>query len=169
MSIEDDLLGLARAREAATDAAVGEMLLEAPDYVGRQLRAYLSRQVDRGQIKRTDEKTPQLMTLDGGINQLACPEVRFSSGAVLTFDIKLEKRQRGWLVRQFRFHVRLPRERNIRMVRIHLNAGSWHDPRTVPRCHLHIDNSRAHIPFPVTDPRLMLHIICEHVEPGLGT
>jgi hypothetical protein len=168
MSIEGDLLRLARDRDAATEAAVNGMLLETPDSVRRQLRAYLSRQVDCGRIKRTNEKIPQLMTLEEGINQLACPGVQFSSGARLTFDIQLEKRQAGWFVRQFRFNVSLPRPRSIRMVRIHLKPETWYDPLAVPRCHLHVDNSQAHVPFPVMDPRLMLHVICEHVEPHLG-
>lgn len=62
MSIEGDLLRLARDRDVATEAAVNGMLLETPDSVRRQLRAYLSRQVDCGRIKRTNEKIPQLMT-----------------------------------------------------------------------------------------------------------
>jgi|ERR1039457_249977 hypothetical protein len=169
MSIEGELLRLAREREAATEDAVNRMLLDTPDSVRRQLRAYLSRQVDCGRMKRTNEKIPRLAAIEGGLNQLACPEVQFSSGARLTFDIQLENKQGGWLVRRFRFHVSLPRPRSIRMVRIHLNAETGYNPLAVPRCHLHIDNSHAHVPFPIMDPRLMLHIICEHVEPDLGT
>ncbi|MGB9456879.1 MAG: hypothetical protein WCB12_12600 [Bryobacteraceae bacterium] len=169
MSIESDLLRLARDREAATDAAVDRMLLEAPDIVRRQLRAYLSRKVDCGRIERTDEKIPQLMTLQGGFSQLSCPDVQFSSGARLSFEIKLEEKQGGWLVRQFQFHITLARSRTIKMVRFHLNAATRHDPLTIPRCHLHIDNSEAHVPLPVMDPLLMVHIICEHVEPDFGT
>lgn len=168
MSIENDLVRLARDREAATEGVVNGMLLESPDSVRRQLRAYLSRQVDLGRIKRTNEKAPHLLTLEEGQNQLACPEVRFSSGARLTFDILVKETQRGWLVRQFRFHINLPRTRSIKMLRIHLNAGTSRDPLTIPRCHLHVDKSHAHVPFPIMDPRLMLYILCEHLEPDLG-
>jgi len=59
-------------------------------------------------------------------------------------------------------------ERQVKMLRIHLNGEPWYDPLTVPRCHLHIGDSRAHIPFPVTNPRLILHLLCEHIEPDLG-
>jgi hypothetical protein len=68
MSIEADLLRLARDREAATETAL----------VRRQLRGYLSRQVDLGRIQHTKEKVPRLMTLDDGVNQLTCPGVQFA-------------------------------------------------------------------------------------------
>lgn len=168
MSTEDELLRLAREREAKIDGSLGEMLLEPPDRLRRQLRAYLSRQVDRGRMKRTDEKIPQLAAVQGGLHELACPEAEFSSGARLTFDIQLEEKQRGWLLKRFRFHVRLPQPRSIDMVRIHLNPETWHDPLAVPRCHMHIGGSQAHVPFPVMDPRLILHLVCEHIEPYVG-
>ena len=49
-----------------------------------------------------------------------------------------------------------------------LNAHSWHDPFARPRCHMHIGNSQAHVPFPAMDPRLILYLICEHIEPDVG-
>src|SRR6266849_9464551 len=104
MSFEDDLLRLAREREAETNAALVQMLLEPPDRLRRQLRAYLARQADRGQMKRTNEKIPKIATVQEGLNELACPELEFSSGARLRFDIQVEQEQRGWLVRRFRFH-----------------------------------------------------------------
>jgi len=168
VTIENELLGLARAREAKTERALAEMLLEPPDRLRRQLRDYLSRQADRGRMKRADEKIPQLAALQGGLNELACPEAKFSSGARLEFKIQLEEQQRGWLVKRFRFHVHLPRARSINMVRIHLNAETWHDPLAVPRCHMHIGDSQAHVPFPIMDPRLILHLICKDVEPDFG-
>ena len=168
MTIEDELLRLARERESATEDALVEMVLDRPDILRRHPRAYLSRQVDRGRIRRTDEKIPQLATVQGGLNELACPELEFSSGGRLAFNIQLEEEQRGWLVKRFRFHVHLPQPRSINMVRIHLNAETWHDPLVVPRCHMHIGGSRAHVPFPVMDPRLILHLICEHIEPDVG-
>jgi hypothetical protein len=168
MNIEHDLLQLARQRDATTDDALGAMVLEPPDRLRRQLRAYLSRLVDRGRMRRTDERIPRLATVQGGINELECAEAEFLSGARLDFRIKLEKQQRGWLVRQFRFHVRMPQARSIDMVRIHLNAQPWHDPLAVPRCHMHIGNSQAHVPFPAMDPRLILYLICEQIEPDVG-
>ena len=168
MSIEQGLLQLARDREAKTNSAIGEMWLAPPDRLRRQIRAYLSRQVDRGRMKRTGEGIPQLAAVQGGLNELACPQAEFTSGARLTFHIQLEQEQRGWLVKRFRFHVHLPQPRSINMVRIHLNPEMWHDPLVVPRCHMHIGGSLAHVPFPVMDPLLILHLVCEHVEPDVG-
>jgi len=168
VSIENELLRLARAREAKTEGALAEMLLEPPDRLRRQLRDYLSRQADRGRMKRADEKIPQLAVVEGGRSELACPEAKFSSGARLEFKIQLEEQQRGWLVKRFRFHVYLPGERCIDKVLIHLKAEAWHDPLVVPRCHMHIGDSQAHVPFPIMDPRLILHLICKDVEPDFG-
>jgi hypothetical protein len=168
VSIEDELLRLARERETKADSALAEMVMEPPNQLLRHLRAYLARQVDHGRIKRTNERILQLAAVQGGLNELACPGVHFSSGARLEFNLQLEDMQRGWLVKRFRFHLRLPRARSINMIRIHLNAEAWHDPLAVPRCHMHIGDSQAHVPFPITDPRLILHLICENVEPNLG-
>lgn len=168
MSIEDELLRLARERESATGDALNEMILDPPHLLGRQLRAYLARQVDRGRIRRPDDRIPQLATVQGGLNELTCSGLEFTSDARLEFRIQLQEDQPGWLVKRFRFHVHLPQRRSINMVRIHLNAEAWHDPLSVPRCHMHVGGSRAHVPFPVTDPRLILHLVCEHIEPDFG-
>ncbi|MGA2773192.1 MAG: hypothetical protein ABSG26_20485 [Bryobacteraceae bacterium] len=168
MSIDNELLQLAREREDKTEGALAEMLMEQPDRLRRQLRVYLSRQVDRGRMKRTDEKIPQLAAIQGGVTELACPNAGFSAGARLQFNIQLEQKQRGWLVKRFRFHVHLPPGRSINMVLIHLNAEVGHDPLRIPRCHMHIGDSQAHVPFPIMDPRLILHLICELVELDFG-
>lgn len=168
MSIEDELLRLARERETKADGALAEMLLEPPNQLLRHLRAYLARQVDHGRMKRTDEKILQLAAVQGGLNKLACPKAEFSSGAWLEFSLELEETQRGWLVKEFSFHLRLPRTRSINVVRIDLNAEPSRDPLDVPRCHMHIGDSQAHVPFPIMDPRLILHLICEDVEPDVG-
>jgi hypothetical protein len=168
VSIEGKLEQLAREREGRTDGALIEMLLEPPDVVRRELRDYLSRQVDHGRMKRTIERFPQLATIAGGLNELACPEAQFSSGARLQFNVQLEEKQRGWLVRRFRFHVFLPQTRSVNTVLIHLNAETGRHPLVVPRCHMHVGGSQAHVPFPVMDPRLILYFICDHVEPDFG-
>jgi hypothetical protein len=169
MSVEEELLQIARERDAATEIALAELMLEPPDLLRRQFRVYLSRQVDYGRIRRTNERIPQLITVQGGLNELSCPELEFSSGVRLGFNIRLEEQQRGWLVKQFKFSVLLPERRGIRTVQIHLNAAGSHDSLNVPRCHMHIGNSRAHVPFPVMNPRLILHLICEHIEPDVGS
>ena len=64
------------------DVAIGEMLLDTPDMLRREIRAYLSRQVDHKRMKRT-QGIPQLETIDGEINQLECSWAEFSSGARL--------------------------------------------------------------------------------------
>ncbi|MEK7753768.1 MAG: hypothetical protein AAB654_17735 [Acidobacteriota bacterium] len=67
-------------------------------------------------------------------------------------------------LKQFQFRVFLPGACSVRKLRIHLNPGDSHRPLTVPRCHMHIGDSRAHVPFPIIHPRLILYLICEHVE-----
>jgi hypothetical protein len=169
MSVEDELLRLAREREDASDGALGRLLLEPPDTLRRQLRAYLGRQADHRRIAPgTYDKVLRLQTVQGGLNELSCEDLEFSSGVRLDFQIQLQQAQGGWCVKQFTFHVHLPKPRAISMVRIHLNPCASHDPLAVPRCHFHIGDSGAHIAFPIMNPRLILHLICEHIEPDLG-
>ena len=165
MSIEEELAELARQRESVDDADRNYLLPE-PAILLRQLRAYLARQADYGRIRRTNEKIPQLTAVPGGLDELACPSIRFSSGCRLDFNIRLVKRQQGWMLHQFKFHLRLPRK--VHMVRIHLNTVPSREPHVVPRCHLHIGDSKAHIPFPLMNPRLILDLLCERIEPDLG-
>ena len=167
MSVENELVQLARQRENETQIALQGMSFE-PDHLRRQLREDLSRQFDHARMKRPDDRVPQPTTVQGGLNELACPEVEFVDGGRLLFNIQLENSQRGSLVKRFRFHLHLPPSRNIKMVRIHLNPETWHDPLRVPRCHLHIGDSQAHIPFPIMNPRLILSLVCEHIEPDFG-
>jgi hypothetical protein len=167
LNVEDELLHLARERENATQAALQGMSFE-PDYLRRQLRQYLSRQVEQARMKRPDDRVPQLTKAQDDLYELACPEVEFSDGGRLLFSIHLEESRRGWVVGQFKFELHLPSSRNINMVRIELNSQASHDPLRVPRCHLHVDDSQAHIPFPIMNPRLILSLICEHIEPDFG-
>jgi hypothetical protein len=163
--MNDEILSqLARERESEIQDALSSMRLDPPDRLLRELRYYISRQVDYKRLRHTEEKIIQLAVIEGGITELTCPEAKFSSGTKLEFQIQLESAQGGWLVRCFRFHVSLAESRPvIEMVRIHLNREASRDPLEIPRCHLHIDNSRAHIPFPIMDPRLILHFICEYL------
>jgi len=168
LSVEDELLQLARERENKTQAALHETLLQ-PGHLRRQLRDYLVRQADDyDRMKRPDDRVPHLTMVPGGLNELACPGAEFADGSRLLFDIQLEESQRGWFVKRFRFHLHLPPSRNIKMVRIHLNPETWYDPLRIPRCHLHVGDSGAHIPFPIMSPRLILSLICEHIEPDFG-
>jgi hypothetical protein len=161
---------LARQREDAAIEVLAGLVLENPGTLLRQLRTDLHELlVDRGKIQHTNERIVHLETIGGGLSELVCENLKLSSGARLEFRIQLEQDQRGWLLRQFRFHVHLPRQRDIGMVRIHLKPDTWHDPLAVPRCHLHVDNSQAHVPFPIMNPRLILHLICERIEPDFGT
>jgi hypothetical protein len=168
LSTEEDLLHLARDRDSQMEVALGAMPIEAPALLRRQLRQDLSRQIDSGRMKRTEDRVPELATVQGGLNELTCGGAEFSDGARLVFSIQLEKSQQGWQVKRFKFHLHLPPTRNIGMVRIHLNPGTWHDPVKIPRCHLHVGDSGAHIPFPIMNPRLILSLICEHIEPDFG-
>jgi hypothetical protein len=164
---EDELLLIARARESASEANLASMWLEHPAKLRLQLRSDLGRQVDLGRLRRSDDRVVILNPLVNGLQELVCPDIELRSDSKLNFKIELEELQQGWLVRRFKFHLHLP-GRKIQMVRIHLNDKVGHDPLRVPRCHFHIGDSKAHIPFPVMSPRLMVHLICEHIEPDLG-
>ena len=96
-----------RERENETQDALARILLDPPHILGRQLRDYLSRQVDRGRIRHANEKIPQLNPLSRKSSELACTGMKFLSGARLEFRFD-SKNQRGWLVTQFYFHVHLP-------------------------------------------------------------
>jgi hypothetical protein len=140
-----------------------------PDHLRRQLRDYLVSQADDyDRMRHPDDRVPHLTTVQGGLNELTCPGAEFADGGRLLFDIQLEESQRGWVVEQFKFELHLPSSRNINMVRIELNSQASHDPLRVPRCHLHVGDSGAHIPFPIMNPRLILSLICEHIEPDFG-
>jgi hypothetical protein len=166
LSLEDDLLALARDRENASESNLSLMMVDHPDKLRRHLRHYLAEQTNHGRLKQTYE-VPRLDALEGGLQELVCEGIEFWSDCKLSFNIQMEQEQGGWFVGRFRFHLHLVR-RNINMVRIHLNQECGHDPLNVPRCHFHIGDSKAHIPFPLMSPRLMLHLLCDHIEPDLG-
>lgn len=164
MRPEDELLSLARDRESACQSSLLQMVLDPPSKVRRQLRNYLAEQANCGRLKRTYD-VPRLDTLAGGLQELVCEEVEFlRSDSRLSFKIRMEQEQAGWLVKQFKFFLSLP-GRKIAMIQIHLDEDGRRDPLKVPRCHFHIGDSKAHIPFPVMSPRLIVHLICEHIEP----
>ena len=137
---------MAREREKASEEIVANMWLEDPGLLLRQLRNDLGRQVDKRRVKRTDDRVVRLEPLPLGLAELVCPIVEFCSGSKLDFRIQLAKQQQGWLVNRFKFHLRFS-ERVIKMVRIHLNQTVGHNPVAVPRCHLHVGDSKAHNPF----------------------
>jgi hypothetical protein len=169
LNIEDELLQLARERENQTQAGLQEMPPFAPDYLQRQLRLYLVSQAENyDRMKHPDDRVPQLTRPQDDLYKLACSKAEFSDGGLLSFNIQLEESRRGWLLKGFNFELQLPSSRNINMVRIELNSGASRDPLRVPRCHFHLDDCQAHIPFPIMSPRLILSLICEHIEPDFG-
>jgi len=95
LSAEEDLLHLARDRDSQMETALGAMLIESPALFGRHLRQDLSRQIDSGRMKRTDDRIPQLAAVPGGLNELECPGAEFADGGRLLFDIQLEESQRA--------------------------------------------------------------------------
>jgi hypothetical protein len=168
IDIDDELLELARKRDEDTQAALSEMELDEPHVLRSQLRAYLARQADLGRIKHAGSNAPEMTTLHGSV-KLKCNELAFTSGSRLTFEITIDKRQTGWVIQKFEFHVRLPPKRKVKMVRIDLNEkDSWNDALRIPRCHFHVDESEPHLAFPVLNPRLLLHAMCEQIEPDFG-
>jgi hypothetical protein len=167
LSLEDELLSMALERENASEASVARMLLDHPGKLRLQLRSDLARQVDLKRLKRSADQIVRLSPPTNNFQELVCPAVEFWSGSILDFRIELESLQQGWLVKRFQFHLRLS-SRSLKTFRIHLNEKVGHDPVKVPRCHFHIGDSKAHIPFPIMSPRLMVHLICEHIEPDFG-
>jgi len=166
LSWEDELRVLAREREEAYQSSLSLMMVDHPGTLRRQLRHYLAEQANHGRLKQTYD-VPRLDTRVGGLQELVCEEVEFRSDSRLSFNVLMEPKQTGWFVKRFEFDLHLA-GRSINMIRIHLNQEAGHDPLTVPRCHFHICNSKAHIPFPIMNPRLMLHLICEHIEVDVG-
>jgi hypothetical protein len=126
LSLEDELMALARDRENAYQSSLSQMFLDHPAKLRLQLRHYLAEQANNGRLKQTYDNVPQLKT-EGGLYELACDEVEFRSDSKLDFNIQMEQKQRGWLVRRFKFHLQFAR-RSINMVRIHLNQEAVHDP-----------------------------------------
>ena len=170
MRVEDDLRLLALEREDTFESALDALDLAPPDRLLRQLRAYLGDQEDYGRIKHFEEKSVQLILQKDGIQELDCQAVQFASGSRLDFKVRMKKQQRGWRITQFKFHLHLPNARKVSTVRIHLNMQRTRDPLVVPRCHLHIGGGRrAHVPFPIMSPRLTLHLVCNEIEPDIGT
>ena len=172
MSWEDELRALARDRENAHEALLAQILVDHPATLLRQLRHYLAEQANRGKLKHTYDHSPRLETREGGLQELVCEDVEFRSDSSLNFNVLLGWQQAGWLIKRFEFHLHFA-GRSIKMVRIHLIQDRLiqdrgHDPLDVPRCHFHIGDSRAHIPFPIMSPRLILHLICEHIEADVG-
>lgn len=168
MNAEDELIRLANNREAEAEEHLSALALDSPGVLGRQIRNDLHLLVDRRRVRHSNEKIIQIEPIGGGLTELTCRQVKFASGARLDFQIQLEEDRRGCRLKRFKFHIHLPNERSIKMVRIHLNHQIAHDPLSIPRCHFHVDDSDAHVPFPAMNPRLILHLICEHIEPDFG-
>ena len=169
MSVESELQRLAIQREDAFESALGALDLDPPDLLLRQMRAYLAEREDHGRIKHFAEKSVQLSVQTDGIEELDCDGVQFASGSSLDFKVRMKKLQTGWRITQFLFHLHLPTARSVDLLRIHLNVTRTRDPLIIPRCHLHVGGGkRAHVPFPIMSPRLILHLICDVIEPDVG-
>lgn len=167
MSLDDELIALAREHEKSYELTRTCTIHESPSMLLRQLRAYLARLADHRKLKRTYEQ-PRSETKTNNITALIAEGIEFASDSVFSFKIFLEQRQHGWLMREFEFHLALV-GRRVQHIRIHLKRDGAYDPLRVPRCHVHIDTSDPHIPFPIMNPRLTVHLICEHIEPNIGS
>jgi hypothetical protein len=111
LSVEDELKRLALEREAAFESALDALDLDPPDLLLRHMRAYLSEQMDRYRIIRRSEKLIHLSAQPDGIQELVCDAVHFTSESKLDFKVRMTKRQKGWRINQFKFHLRPPAER----------------------------------------------------------
>lgn len=166
MSLVGELDELAWERERGYETNRKGAIQEDPSKLLRQLRAYLAELADHGKLKRSYD-SPRSVARPDDVTELICDSVEFASDSLLSFRILLERSQQGWLLREYEFHLALV-GRRVGHVRIHLKRTGAYDPLRVPRCHLHIDNSDPHIPFPITNPRLTAHLMCEHIEPEIG-
>ena len=154
---------LASRRDTDVQNAITEMVLDPPNSILREMRFYLSRRVDSRRIENISEKVIVLNVRNHGITALICPEIEFLSGAKLKFEVEMESTQVGWKVKSFEFHLSLP-ESTVKMIQFHMMGKEPINSLDVPRCHLHIGTSKTHLPFPFMDPRLILYLICDHLE-----
>ena len=123
MSIEDELQRLAVEREDAFESALDELGLDPPDFLLRQMRAYLADQEDHARIKRFAEKSVQLRQQTDGIQELECHAV-----------------------------LHLPPTRKAIMVRVHLTLMRTPDALIVPRCNLHMRRQQGPCTLPDREP-----------------
>ena len=103
MSVENELLELARKRDAATQFTLDELSMDPPHLLLRQFRYYLGRQVDHDRLRDLEEKPIQLVTISDDLQELASKTLRFTSGSELEFRIRLHHKQGSWFVKQFQF------------------------------------------------------------------
>ena len=95
MSLEDELLSMARERETVSEANVANMWLEHPGKLRLQLRSDLARQVDLKKLKRSDDRVVNLNPGTNSPQELVCPGVEFWSDSKLNFKVELEELQQG--------------------------------------------------------------------------
>lgn len=169
MTVESELQRLALERAEAYETAISALDLGDPARVYRQIRAYLAELEDHGRIKRFRENMLPLRAAQDGVQELRCVPIELTSGSRFEFTIKMRQQQGICRLIEFEFHLNLPPARNVDMVRIHLIPERPRDPLQVPQCHMHIGGGeRAHVPFPIMSPRLILHLVCEVIEPDIG-
>jgi len=96
------------------------------------------------------------------VEELVCQGVEFATGSRLSFSLKMVDHRGRWSMLSFEFDLHLS-GRKVEMIQVHLNERGSPEPDRVPRCHLHVRPSDAHIPFPATGPRLIVNLLCEHV------
>lgn len=167
MTTEEQLTPLARRRDDAVTSAA-ERGVSDPGNLYRQLRHYLQSLVDRKRMSTRVVDALRLTTQKSAINDLRSAVVEFASGSKLEFNIQVEKSQDGWMIVSYEFHLSLPQSRAVKMVRLHLNRAASHRPLHIPRCHMHVGDSEAHVPIPAMTPLMLLHLICEILEPDIS-
>jgi hypothetical protein len=85
LSLEDELLSMARDRESVLEANVASMWLEHPSKLRRQLRNDLTRQVDLRRLKRSEDRVVNLSPPTDGLQEVVWPVVEFWSDSKLNF------------------------------------------------------------------------------------
>jgi hypothetical protein len=162
VSWEDELLELARQRHRL-GSDPEQLKVDHPETLLRQIRHYLAEQSNRRRLKKSYDG-PRLTDHAREIKKIESDEIEFHSDSKLTFSIELHQDRYRWEVKHFEFNLHIP-GRAVDRVRIDLNLNHDADPVRVPRCHFHIGDGDAHIPFPLMSLRLTLHLLCEHIEP----
>ena len=174
MSRSRDALAAARELDARVERDIAEMNLPAPKACFQEIRAYLQRMTDQRRITHPRIKDraegSNSVILVGPSNQKG-PDgsaLEFSSGAQLSFGIKLRHEQGLTRLLAYRFHLLLPAG-GVKFMRIDLNqVTKGNDALQVPRSHIHVGFEHVHIPFPVLRPLEILDRIFHIFEPAFS-
>lgn len=165
----------AHAHDRKVETDIAGMDVPAPNIYWRQIRAYLQRKTDRGQIRsgvralvQLDRAPDMQITAGPAIYKSPCDAcIQFHSGAQLSFGLTLRRDGNRSRLLAYRFHLALPGYSGLSFIRIDLNfLTDGCDPLQIPRSHFHPGFENIHLPFPVLSPLEILDRIFHVIEPS---